>query len=327
MLTLFTKGLSIASGLMTDIAPVAKNVGDALGGVLGAIDKEFRSGTWQQFFKFMAATAGPDVKLLGDLFVTLLGDLPPLLEQLQPLAVGLLQVTTGALKLVGGLEKFHLILPVLGAAIGFMVGGPFGALIGAAAGSGVALAGLGGHAEKLTGQIQVTGQHVREVTPQIARFGTSAGSLGDSVQGSASHLQVFTGYVDAAREAFRQAHDPLGTLNDAVTAEAGAADKAWQATGLRTRRGTRSCPRAPAWKPPTSAWPGPWRPCPGPEEGRGQLHRDQRRQPDAAGRFRDPGHRHRECHRPDARRAREDRRPGHRARHPAETRRRQRGAV
>ena len=59
VLDLFNRGLRIARGLLDDIAPVAKAVGDALGGMLGQIDKEFRSGTWQQFFGFMADTAGP----------------------------------------------------------------------------------------------------------------------------------------------------------------------------------------------------------------------------------------------------------------------------
>ena len=118
VLDLFNKGLHIASGLMTDIAPVAKNVGDALGLVLGAVDKEFRSGTWQQFFKFMADTAGPDVKLLGDLFVALLGD--PAAPAGSAPAGGRGAAADDHRRAETGrrLEKFHLILPLLGAAIG-----------------------------------------------------------------------------------------------------------------------------------------------------------------------------------------------------------------
>jgi hypothetical protein len=106
-LGLFNKGLTLASGLLGDVEPVAAATGKALGGAVGEIDAEFRSGTWQKFFGFMAATAGPDIKLLGSLFVSLADDLPPLLEDLQPVATGFLGIATDALKAVGALERFE----------------------------------------------------------------------------------------------------------------------------------------------------------------------------------------------------------------------------
>ena len=96
---------------MTDIAPVAKAVGTALGGVLGAIDKEFRSGTWQQFFKFMAAPPGRTSGCSARTSPTCSPTLPPLLEALQPLAEELLSVTDNALKAVGAVGSSTLILP------------------------------------------------------------------------------------------------------------------------------------------------------------------------------------------------------------------------
>jgi len=107
VLGLFNQGLKLADGLMHDVQPVASATGKALGGMLGQIDSEFRSGTWQKFFSFMAAEAGPDIQQLSGLFVTLLDDLPPLLTALQPVATGFLGVATDALKAVGALERFE----------------------------------------------------------------------------------------------------------------------------------------------------------------------------------------------------------------------------
>ena len=92
VLGVFGKGLQLASNLMHDVEPVARATGKALGGFLNQIDQEFASNNWQNFFKFMAQTAGPDIKLLGDAFVSLAQDLPPLLEGLQPIATALLTV-------------------------------------------------------------------------------------------------------------------------------------------------------------------------------------------------------------------------------------------
>lgn len=101
----FNSGLKIASGLLHDVAPVAQSAGKGLSTVLGEVDAEFRSGTWQKFFGFMAQNAGPDVQMLGQLFVDLTDDLPPLLEDLQPLATELIQVADGAAKAVGAIAR------------------------------------------------------------------------------------------------------------------------------------------------------------------------------------------------------------------------------
>lgn len=100
VLDVFGKGLRLAAGLMHDVEPVAKTTGTALGGMLGAIDTEFRSGTWQSFFGFMAKTAGPDIALLRNSFVNLIDALPGLLETLQPLATEMLKVVAASTKLI-----------------------------------------------------------------------------------------------------------------------------------------------------------------------------------------------------------------------------------
>jgi len=103
--TVFNQGLKLASTLLGDVEPVAATTGKALGGMLGQIGAEFKSGEWQQFFGFMAKTAGPDIQLLTQNFVGLLKVLPPLLESLQPVATTLLKDTAGLLNLVSATEK------------------------------------------------------------------------------------------------------------------------------------------------------------------------------------------------------------------------------
>ena len=83
---------------MCDLQPIAKQTGNALNQVLLSVDKEFQSGTWQQFFKFLAAQAGPDVRLLGQNFTDLLQALPPLIQDLTPLGNVLLHVSDDAFK-------------------------------------------------------------------------------------------------------------------------------------------------------------------------------------------------------------------------------------
>ena len=101
----FAKAAGVARDVLHGVEPVAAATGKALGGMLGAIDAEFKSGEWQGFFQFMASTAGPDIRLLTDNFVGLLQVLPPLLESLQPLAVTLLKDTAGLLHLVDAVEN------------------------------------------------------------------------------------------------------------------------------------------------------------------------------------------------------------------------------
>jgi Lysozyme like domain len=99
---IFNKGLALAGTLLHGVEPVALSTGKALGGVLGSINAEFKSGTWQQFFAFMARTAGPDIQQLGMLFTSLLGTLPPLLESLQPVGKALLVMATDAAQATTG---------------------------------------------------------------------------------------------------------------------------------------------------------------------------------------------------------------------------------
>lgn len=92
----FNQGIRLAGGLLGDAEPVAAATGKALGGLVASIGADLKTQQWQSFFGFMAATAGPDIQLVGGLFTSLMDDLPQLLEELQPVAAGLLTVATDA---------------------------------------------------------------------------------------------------------------------------------------------------------------------------------------------------------------------------------------
>lgn len=104
VLLLFGDGASIAETGLKGLQPVAAQTGKALHGVLGEINANFRSGEWQHFFQFMERTAGPDTQMLGRLFVDLANDIPPVLETLQPVAMGLLKITDAIVRIPSALD-------------------------------------------------------------------------------------------------------------------------------------------------------------------------------------------------------------------------------
>jgi len=86
---------------MHDVQPIAAATGKALGSMLSAIDAEFKSGTWQSFFGFMAANVGPDIALVTKNFTDLMNMLPGLLTSLQPVARAFLTASDNLVKLSG----------------------------------------------------------------------------------------------------------------------------------------------------------------------------------------------------------------------------------
>ena len=107
VLGVFNAGLRIAGHLLHDVQPVAQATGKALDQVLLSVDREFQSGTWQQFFQFMAKNAGPDTLLLGKTLTDVLQVIPPLTQDLQPLAHAILITGDDAAKAAGGVVKFY----------------------------------------------------------------------------------------------------------------------------------------------------------------------------------------------------------------------------
>jgi hypothetical protein len=103
----FNAAISAARPLLRGLEPVTKSTGAALAVLLGEVGAEFRSTEWQQFFQFMGATAAEDVRLLGSSLLTLLKTLPPVLEELQPVAVDFLAIAAGAAKIVHGATAYQ----------------------------------------------------------------------------------------------------------------------------------------------------------------------------------------------------------------------------
>jgi hypothetical protein len=102
----FAGAARLAGNVLGDLQPVAKTTGTALGGLLSTIDTEFKSRQWQTFFQWLADNAGPDVKLVGDAFISLLNVLPGLLMALQPIAEELIGLTIDFTNLVGAVLNF-----------------------------------------------------------------------------------------------------------------------------------------------------------------------------------------------------------------------------
>jgi hypothetical protein len=103
----FSGAVRIAGHVLHDLEPVSKATGIALGGLLSAVDKELASGTWQQFFGFMAREAGPDISLVTANLTDLMQLLPPLVQSLQPVAAGFLTLSDDILKSASAAHKWN----------------------------------------------------------------------------------------------------------------------------------------------------------------------------------------------------------------------------
>jgi hypothetical protein len=118
----FNSGLGIAKTLLGGAAPVAQAAGKALDGVLADLGADLKTSQWQQFFTFMATTAGPDVTMLGTAFTSLLNVLPGVLEDLQPVAVQMLGLVTNFADATGAVVNFGKSNSQLSASVGTNTG-------------------------------------------------------------------------------------------------------------------------------------------------------------------------------------------------------------
>jgi hypothetical protein len=96
----FAAAAKLAGQVLRDIRPVTVATGQAMAGFLGQLGKNFQGQEWQQFFQFMARTAGPDIRMLGTTFIDLTNTLPPLLKALQPVAVDLISIADASTKVI-----------------------------------------------------------------------------------------------------------------------------------------------------------------------------------------------------------------------------------
>jgi hypothetical protein len=203
VLAVFNQGIKLTGNLLRDVQPVAKVTGAALGGLIGAIDKEFRSQTWQQFFGFMARTAGPDMKLLQQSFIALLDALPPLIQGLQPVAVALLNITKDGAQALDILTHFP----------------------GVVTGSGLALDSFHAKATAASGSVKLfsgsTGAAITKAdqgTGVLSAFGHAIGFINTLSQGAHLWLGLATGNIKASGTAAYEAAPKVFHFNAAITA-------------------------------------------------------------------------------------------------------------
>ena len=214
----FSTGLHLAGGLLHDIQPVAIATGKAFDTLLTRVDKEFQGKQWQSFFSWMAQQAGPDMQLVGNVLISLLNDLPGLLQDLQPLAVDLLRVADAAAKVIGGVTKLHLTLPLLGAAMGAMVAGPLGALAGALAGAGIEFTQTGQHASdagvdatRFAGGARTAAIAAAIAKDHVHAAAQATAEAGRSFRDSGLKAVTYAQQLDAARIATKQLMDQQNT--------------------------------------------------------------------------------------------------------------------
>jgi hypothetical protein len=186
VLTAFSGGIRIAGHLLHDMQPVAAATGKALGVMLGQVDRELQSGTWKQFFGFMASTAGPDMQLLTSNFVDLAHVLPPLLEDLQPLATGFLQASDNALKLAGSIASFGKSTDKTSNSVGTNVG---------------VLGFLSKAVANVTNFMHPGGVATGALNSALAGIPGNAGKAGDGLHASAVKAQSYAQWVQASAKA------------------------------------------------------------------------------------------------------------------------------
>jgi hypothetical protein len=193
VLGVFNTGIKVAGGLLHDIQPVAKATGAAFDGFLGQIDTEFKSRTWQNFFGFMAAQAGPDMKLLGNAILPLLDTLPKLLEDIQPIAVEFLKAAAGAAKLGDAAITLNEKIQHLGSQADHSSG-----MLGR-----IADAGKKAVAQMLPGipAAQALGKWLGVIGDSSDKAATSTGKAGDAFKGTWPKAQSYAQWVQASAKA------------------------------------------------------------------------------------------------------------------------------
>ncbi len=164
----------------------------------------------------MADNAGPDIALISANFTDLLDVLPGLMQDMQPLASGLLGVTDAGLKVVGFLEKMKVLLPIITAGIGAFLGGPVGAVIGAVVGIGVEVAGTSSHFAALDHTIADVRSRTKAYAvaaaaakPPVFDLGVAVGVLTAAMQKNVTEILTLQGDEIGWRQSLQAATKQL----------------------------------------------------------------------------------------------------------------------
>lgn len=235
----FNSGLSIAKTLLGDMEPVAKAAGGALDTVLQNVAKDFQSGEWQQFFQFLAQNAAPDVQLLGSLFINLANDLPPLLEQLQPGAEGLLRMASGAAVLAGDLDALDPALTQGSVSAARMhqsngsLLGDFVSMIDKAKEATSQVTGLGQSTSSAATSISSAGGSAQKAAPQVgtlagdvAILGTASSTAAQQTSALTDEWSIFVGKAVGDQQAVLSVATAFDSFNSAVKTSGADSDAA-----------------------------------------------------------------------------------------------------
>lgn len=223
--------LGIAGGVLHDVEPVAKGAGDGLHQVMNALNMNFNSAEWQNFFTWMGQNAAPDVKLLGQNLIDLVNTLPGLLETLQPVATSLLTVLDGVLKVVHGLEVVKTLTSHAGDPVALLQAmNAMNGTGGAATVMGAAAAAAGPKVGTLSGDVAILGTTTSQSTTALQAYSDLwnifvGNTVGDQ-QAVLNVTQAFEAFgktvqqsgrtSTAAQQAFLSIFTTIGTGLDAL---------------------------------------------------------------------------------------------------------------
>jgi SLT domain-containing protein len=244
VLQIFGTGAGIAQRALHDLQPVAAATGKALDGVLGQVGAEFRSGQWQQFFAFMARTAGPDMQLLGANITDLIRILPQLLTNLQPIATELLQTTDAAVKLIGAADRLGTAAGNLGSSskqsssgMDLLTNAVKRAVVSIIPGAGAAdlfrlgVSKIAGSSPGAASGITAVAAASADAAPKVATLAQQVTHLGDAYSAALSPLLAYSNAQiaqadDAVKlqKALKASHDQIGLGTAAQRASFSAAD-------------------------------------------------------------------------------------------------------
>ena len=229
----FGSALGIAQNGMKDLLPVSQATGKALGGVLDRLDAEFQSGTWQSFFTWMGAQAGPDMKLIGDSVINLTDALPSLLQNLQPASVQLLAFVDDASKLVDVASKVNNAVGGMGVAAGKSSG--FLSAIGHAALNAVdPITTVGSMALKLADHLDGTSKAAPDASKAIQDTGAQADTAQVHIQSMATAVTTLMNAETKSLDAqLAYSNALIASSNNAVTLSAALKDSS-DKIGLHT---------------------------------------------------------------------------------------------
>lgn len=190
---------------------------DSIGKIIGS--------GFSDFFRQLGPLVGPSlgvIKQLVGVVLQLLNVLPPLMASLLPLTKEFLSLASFALKAVGALEKVHVLLPLLGAAAGLLVGGPIGALIGALVGLTAESARAGDASRKQGLNLDLLKNKVPHVTKAMVNYADVASAVAGNLNRTSNAVVILSRGQQKAVNAFAAyaggLQGVLGKINASIQA-------------------------------------------------------------------------------------------------------------